>query len=196
MVIMTTPTCWPSAVATHSTHMVSSGSLSNAMMISRTSCKAPVPVRRVCLFNARQATRARVDVSASWRQEVHVGWASCPTRRRKATGILSCVSVPDRDRPPGSRPTLKMAEVPEQDRLPGASGTQRRESRGGGRSERSARGSLRCVRSSRCAARHKSGISTGWRASGAPSAACYRADGAARWSGGVSIPTSITHLPR
>ena len=52
MVIMTTPTCWSSAVATHSTHMVSSGSLSNAMMISRTSCKGPVPVRRVCVFNA------------------------------------------------------------------------------------------------------------------------------------------------
>ena len=71
---------------------------------------------------------------------------------------------------------------------PGASEAQRRESRGGGRSERSARGSLRCVRSSRCAARHKSGISTGWGASGAPSTACYRADGAA--GGPVACPSS------
>ena len=104
MVIMTTPTCWPSAAATHSTHMVSPGSLSNVRMISRTSCKAPVPVRACAYSMPARATRARVDVSASWRQEVHVGWASCPTRRRKATGILSCVSVPDRGRPPGSRP--------------------------------------------------------------------------------------------
>jgi hypothetical protein len=66
------------------------------------------------------------------------------------------------------------------------------DSRGGGRDERPARGSLRCVRSFRCAARRESGFSTGCGAAGASSAACYLADDATGWSGGVSIPTSMT----
>ena len=72
----------------------------------------------------------------------------------------------------------------------------RSEARGGARDQRPARGSLRRVRSVCCAARHESGFSTGWRAAGASSAACYRADNATARSGGVSIPTSMTHLPR
>ena len=72
----------------------------------------------------------------------------------------------------------------------------RGDGRGGGRDKRPARGSLRCVRSSRCAARHESGFSAGCGAAGASLAACYLADDAARWSGGVSIPTSMVHLPR
>jgi hypothetical protein len=58
MVIMTTPTCWPSAAATHSTHMVSSGSLSNVMMISRTSCKAQSRCARV-LIQCQRGQHAR-----------------------------------------------------------------------------------------------------------------------------------------
>jgi hypothetical protein len=67
---------------------------------------------------------------------------------------------------------------------------------GAGGDERPARGSLRCVRSFRCAARRESGFSTGCRAAGASSAACYLADDATGWSGGVSIPISMAHLPR
>ena len=68
--------------------------------------------------------------------------------------------------------------------------------RGGGRDECPARGSLRCMRSFRCAARRESGFSTGCRAAGASSAACCLADDATGWSGGVSIPISMAHLPR
>jgi hypothetical protein len=67
---------------------------------------------------------------------------------------------------------------------------------GAGGTNAPARGSLRCVRSFRCAARQESGFSTGCRAAGASSAACYLADDATGWSGGVSIPTSMAHLPR
>ena len=72
----------------------------------------------------------------------------------------------------------------------------RSDGRGGGRDERPARGSLRCVRSFRCAARHESGFSAGCGAAGTSSAACYLADDATAWSGGVSIPTSMVRLQR
>jgi hypothetical protein len=53
MVIKTTRTGCPSAVATHWAHMVSFGFLSNPMIVSRSSRKAPTPARHECLFDAR-----------------------------------------------------------------------------------------------------------------------------------------------
>lgn len=46
---MTTRTGRPSAVATHSAHMLSLGSLSNPMMVSRSSRNVPPPMRRVLI---------------------------------------------------------------------------------------------------------------------------------------------------
>jgi len=102
-------------------------------------------------------------------------------------------------RPSAAARTHLERTQPEEGRLPRRAynpRAERKHGRGGGRDERPARGSLRYMRSSRCAARHESGFSTGCRAAGASSAACYRADNATGWSGGVSIPTSMTHLPR
>ena len=57
------------------------------------------PARRTCLFGANAGKTPEVDFLTSWHQPEPRGWASCPTRRRKATGH-SALAVPHSSSPP------------------------------------------------------------------------------------------------